>query len=676
MQQVERAFAATFGDIADKAQDSAERIAGAFKLNLSDVQERMAKTQRTLEGLNFQPDTALAMNEQLERMSLDLASLWGLRPEEVSQRLTMGLMGATRGLRSLGIAIDENALKQVALKYHIGNTGEAFSRQQRSMLTYLAILDRSGKAAGDFANNLDSGANRLYLYKQALDDLVEALGVRLMPIMTAVLKASTGLMGKLTGLVGVWGMIPGPVRTATGAVLLFIGAMAGVRIASAGLLLIAPAFAIIPVAIGAVSMAIRTVTADFAVAAIVGKAGFTGLAFAGSVFRGVLLSLAPLASPVVVLTAAMWGLYSVYRLMKDVRAADASGRPTLAQSIMGQQATMSAGVTRNLGRSPGAGVSPFRPLTEAEQSLAAAQAMADRFRAIFAGAGTGINKASEALARWNALLQRGTALTVDALTPHQRYVRSMTELDVLLASGAIKSETYQSSSARLVGEFQAATAAAEGETRAVNALWDAMERPRVDLSGITLPDMSGLVDALSVPLDAMLAKVMDFAPMLNQAMADLFVGMADAAGRALGSGGNVLKAVGASFLSVLGGIMKQVGQAMIAFGVGLKALRTAIATMNPILAIGAGIALVVLGSALQGAMSNAASQVGGGGASGGGLGGGYYGGTSGQGQGQGTLTIVFPARGVFDPSDPQTMDAFVNMMEQASGRNVIVQRRA
>lgn len=117
--------------------------------------------------------------------------------------------------------------------------------------------------------------------------------------------------------------------------------------------------------------------------------------------------------------------------------------------------------------------------------------------------------------------------------------------------------------------------------------------------------------------------------------------VAFAIGDALASGGNVLQAGGAALLEGIAGIMNQLGQMAIEAGFTILAIKKSLESLNPYVAIAAGIALI----ALAGAVSSKAKKIsksGGGGGGGGGGGSsvgssGVGGGTSFAGGGQGAL---------------------------------------
>jgi hypothetical protein len=90
----------------------------------------------------------------------------------------------------------------------------------------------------------------------------------------------------------------------------------------------------------------------------------------------------------------------------------------------------------------------------------------------------------------------------------------------------------------------------------------------------------------------------------------------DAIGQAL-AGGNT-KDLGKSLLISLANFMSQFGVLLLATGLGMKAFNESIENMNPALAIGAGIALILAAGAIKGLMSKGVKGSGGGSSGGGG----------------------------------------------------------
>lgn len=90
-------------------------------------------------------------------------------------------------------------------------------------------------------------------------------------------------------------------------------------------------------------------------------------------------------------------------------------------------------------------------------------------------------------------------------------------------------------------------------------------------------------------------------------------------GEALASGNSVLEAGGAALLGGLAAILNQLGQLAIATGIAIEGIKTALKTLNPVVAIGAGVALIALAgfvSAKAKSLGNARPGGGGGSVSG------------------------------------------------------------
>jgi len=123
---------------------------------------------------------------------------------------------------------------------------------------------------------------------------------------------------------------------------------------------------------------------------------------------------------------------------------------------------------------------------------------------------------------------------------------------------------------------------------------------------------------LGTAFDDTRQKAVGFATDVAGAMETAAEGMAVSFGMMLGESlatGNKLQGVGTMILTTLADLAIQVGQIAIGVGVSVDAIKKALLTLNPIVAIIAGVALVALGSAAKNALANSA---GGGGDGGGG----------------------------------------------------------
>jgi hypothetical protein len=92
--------------------------------------------------------------------------------------------------------------------------------------------------------------------------------------------------------------------------------------------------------------------------------------------------------------------------------------------------------------------------------------------------------------------------------------------------------------------------------------------------------------------------------------------VAFAIGESLGDGGNVLKAAGSALLGGLAVVLNQLGQLAIKTGIAIAGIKESLKTLNPAVAIGAGIALVALAGFVSSKARSLGNSRGGGGGSG------------------------------------------------------------
>jgi len=138
-----------------------------------------------------------------------------------------------------------------------------------------------------------------------------------------------------------------------------------------------------------------------------------------------------------------------------------------------------------------------------------------------------------------------------------------------------------------------------------------------ELPGTIKASMNLARQAIRTGNEEMLIALADFnsraSQIIENSISETFAGIGEAIGNALASGGSVLEGIGLSLLDSLGSLLVQMGKMAIQVGVGLLAIKTALKSLNPAVAIGAGVALVALGSLFSSKSKSLSGQIGGGG---------------------------------------------------------------
>ena len=138
------------------------------------------------------------------------------------------------------------------------------------------------------------------------------------------------------------------------------------------------------------------------------------------------------------------------------------------------------------------------------------------------------------------------------------------------------------------------------------------------------------IDVTESPLDEWAEKQIEIVNKLNEGLTESLKSVVSLLGEGLASmfEGAGVDEIAKNFLSGFASILMQFGQLMIGLGLGLEAFKTSLATLNPAVAIGAGVALIAAAGAIKGFLNSSgqsASTSSGGGSS---FGGGSSGGNS------------------------------------------------
>lgn len=127
---------------------------------------------------------------------------------------------------------------------------------------------------------------------------------------------------------------------------------------------------------------------------------------------------------------------------------------------------------------------------------------------------------------------------------------------------------------------------------------------------VTPPKASQLNDTIQKMTVPILKAVTDFnvqvSDVLNTMMSDIASGIGQSIGDALSGKGDFAKELFTSIFQTLGNALQQLGKVAIETGIGIKAIKAAFKTLNPFVAIAAGVGLIALGAIIKNSVGNAA----------------------------------------------------------------------
>lgn len=121
--------------------------------------------------------------------------------------------------------------------------------------------------------------------------------------------------------------------------------------------------------------------------------------------------------------------------------------------------------------------------------------------------------------------------------------------------------------------------------------------------GNTKAKLDGLID----PLEQFNTSLTNI---IQKTLEDMAVALGETLGKVLSGGGGGIKELMNNFLSIMADGLIQIGKLAIQTGLAIEGIKVALKSLNPVLAIAAGIALVALGTYIKGRLSQSSDNLG------------------------------------------------------------------
>lgn len=659
----DRRFGLAFGSMAGQARVFSETLATQLGLSAEGIRKALTPAEQALRAMGFSAQSATAMSEGLVKLAEDLSvtSGAGRSVDDIMQSLTRGIAGSARGLKDMGIVIDQHAVKAYALQHGLLGLHETMSTGTKAFITYQMMLQQTSNIQGSFAKNLNDPLVMLRQLKEQAGDVARALGESLMPAFRGILGWAHDAAMKIKELSDWFTALPQGVRDTivhVGLVIAAIGPLvfvfgkvvSGVAglISILGLLKNALVF-LLTNPVGQVILAVGIL-----IAVIIKLSDYTNwmreqvlLAWT-SVKDAVQTSVAFMLDQFATLaTKTATFLLTISAYLPGVAGTVARAG---ASALDGLSTTFTSAAT-------GVRASNAQMLAEAARTITRLESMYDAAgRNIHATLAPTIAASPASTATTDPTAPGGNISNLP--TQAQRIAEALRLMDeqmrISALGGALLGESYNAAAARadeLKKTFD--TIAATGATA------DQV----LNRQGLTLTKLGKQYQDAREQA----RRFVDIGVILTSQVASGIAKMAAAFGTALASGANVFKALGDALLGSLGSVATAIGTKLIEMGVLIR-----LAITNPLNMIAAGVALVALGAALSSVSQSAFNSSGGSGSTSGfDIGTAPVSNSNVNSGGSATLTLEISGSGFhLNPRDTKAVDEFAHMLETVMNRGV------
>jgi hypothetical protein len=178
-------FDTVFKDVAKGAEQSARTLVDEYGLSSVAAKQLLSDTGDLLSGFGFEGDLSLGLSEEVQKLSVDLASFTNFSggAKGASEALTKALLGERESVKALGIAILEEDVKaKVKALEATGRFTNETERQRKAIATLAIAQEQSKNAIGDFGRTSQSTANQIRLLLRDIEEIRLEFGNLLLPI--------------------------------------------------------------------------------------------------------------------------------------------------------------------------------------------------------------------------------------------------------------------------------------------------------------------------------------------------------------------------------------------------------------------------------------------------------------------------------------------------------------
>lgn len=194
----ESLFETSLDNMADSAREWSENLSEQLGLNAIELRKNVGVLYTMTTSMGIADDTAYDVSTNLVKLAEDMASYYNISSEEAFVKIRAGLTGEIVPLKSIGILVDDDTIKQYAYAKGIAETGEALTQQQKVLARYTALMAQTGLAQGDLARTMESPANQLRTLKTRFEEMKQTVGAEFQPFLKVLFPALAQMIENLT----------------------------------------------------------------------------------------------------------------------------------------------------------------------------------------------------------------------------------------------------------------------------------------------------------------------------------------------------------------------------------------------------------------------------------------------------------------------------------------------
>ena len=179
----------------------AEGLQKALDIDAVGLMKDISQIGVLLKGYGVGGQALEEMSKSLSLLVKDFSALYGYSEDVVFEKLMSGIRGETEAIEDLGINLKSSALQEVAYSVGIKKKVAEMNNAERAYLNYIAIMQQSSIAQGQFVAQQDSTSARLNKLKTSITSLMRVIGQIAAEIFNRISGLLIGLIEMINGVV-------------------------------------------------------------------------------------------------------------------------------------------------------------------------------------------------------------------------------------------------------------------------------------------------------------------------------------------------------------------------------------------------------------------------------------------------------------------------------------------
>jgi len=201
-----------FEESKDDIRDWSDEFAHRFSLTVEQARSFATEFGTSLANLGISGSAQSEMSKNLTALSGDIASFYGKSLDESSKILQQAIVGNTRGLKQLGIVMNETTLNEYAMARGYSETYSQMNNTNKAIVRYNYLLSQTTKMQGSASVSINSWTTQIRMLKANLQSLGSLMGGALIkllyPVVTVLNTITASAVNAFNALAKLLGFQP------------------------------------------------------------------------------------------------------------------------------------------------------------------------------------------------------------------------------------------------------------------------------------------------------------------------------------------------------------------------------------------------------------------------------------------------------------------------------------